>query len=84
MIGILGWIVFGLVIGALAKLLMPGRDPGGIVVTMVLGIAGALVGGFLGRMLGWYAAGEPAGFVMALIGAVLLLFIYRKAVKKPV
>jgi len=84
MIGILGWIVFGLVIGALAKLLMPGRDPGGIVVTMVLGIAGALVGGFLGRVLGWYAAGEPAGFVMALIGAVLLLFIYRKAVKKPV
>jgi len=63
---------------------MPGRDPGGIVVTMVLGIAGALVGGFLGRVLGWYAAGEPAGFVMALIGAVLLLFIYRKAVKKPV
>ena len=84
MFGILGWIVFGLVIGAIAKLLMPGRDPGGIVVTMVLGIAGALVGGFLGRMLGWYAAGEPAGFVMALIGAVLLLFIYRKAVKKPV
>jgi uncharacterized membrane protein YeaQ/YmgE (transglycosylase-associated protein family) len=84
MIGILGWIVFGLVIGALAKLLMPGRDPGGIVVTMVLGIAGALVGGFVGRLLGWYAPGEPAGFVMALIGAVLLLFIYRKAVKKPV
>ena len=84
MIGILGWIVFGLVIGALAKLLMPGRDPGGIVVTMVLGIAGALIGGFVGRLLGWYAPGEPAGFVMALIGAVLLLFIYRKAVKKPV
>ena len=84
MIGILGWIVFGLVIGALAKLLMPGRDPGGMVVTMVLGIAGALVGGFVGRLLGWYAPGEPAGFVMALIGAVLLLFIYRKAVKKPV
>ena len=84
MIGVLGWIVFGLVIGALAKLLMPGRDPGGIVVTMVLGIAGALVGGFVGRLLGWYAPGEPAGFVMALIGAVLLLFIYRKAVKKPV
>ena len=61
MIGILGWIVFGLVVGALAKLLMPGKDPGGIVVTMVLGIAGALMGGFLGRMFGWYAAGEPAG-----------------------
>ena len=84
MIGILGWIVFGLVVGALAKMLMPGKDPGGIVVTMVLGIAGALIGGFVGRLLGWYAPGEPAGFVMALIGAVLLLFIYRKAVKKPV
>jgi len=84
MIGILGWIVFGLVVGVLAKLLMPGRDPGGIIVTMVLGIAGALVGGFIGRLLGWYEPGEPAGFVMALLGAVLLLFIYRKAVKKAV
>ena len=84
MIGILGWIVFGLVVGVLAKLLMPGRDPGGIIVTMVLGIAGALVGGFVGRLLGWYEPGEPAGFVMALLGAVLLLFIYRKAVKKAV
>ena len=82
MIGILGWIVFGLVVGALAKLVMPGRDPGGIIVTMVLGIAGALVGGFIGRLLGWYEPGEPAGFVMALLGAVLLLFIYRQAVKK--
>ena len=72
----------GLVVGVLAKLLMPGRDPGGIIVTMVLGIAGALVGGFIGRLLGWYAPGEPAGFVMALLGAVLLLFIYRQAVKK--
>ena len=84
MVGILGWIIFGLVVGILAKLLMPGRDPGGIIVTMVLGIAGALVGGFIGRLLGWYAPGEPAGFVMALLGAVLLLFIYRKAVKKAV
>ena len=78
MFGILGWIVFGLVVGVLAKLLMPGRDPGGMVVTIVLGIAGALVGGFLGRALGWYLPGEPAGFVMATLGAVLLLFIYRR------
>ena len=78
MIGILGWIVFGLIAGALAKLVMPGRDPGGILVTMMLGIAGALVAGFLGRLLGWYGAGEPAGFVMATLGAVLLLFIYRR------
>jgi uncharacterized membrane protein YeaQ/YmgE (transglycosylase-associated protein family) len=77
MFGILGWIIFGLIVGALAKLLMPGRDPGGFIVTILLGIAGALLGGFLGRMLGLYREGEPAGFFMALIGAVLLLFIYR-------
>ena len=75
--GILGWIVFGLIVGAIAKLLMPGRDPGGIIVTMVLGIVGALLGGFIGRALGMYTADEPAGFIMALVGAVLVLFIYR-------
>ncbi len=78
MFGIIGWIVFGLIVGAIAKLLMPGRDPGGLLVTILLGIAGALVGGFLGRALGWYAPGEPAGFVMATLGAVLLLFVYRR------
>jgi uncharacterized membrane protein YeaQ/YmgE (transglycosylase-associated protein family) len=77
MMGILGWIVFGLVVGAIAKLLMPGRDPGGIIVTMLLGIVGALLGGFVGRALGLYGANESAGFVMALIGAVFVLFIYR-------
>jgi uncharacterized membrane protein YeaQ/YmgE (transglycosylase-associated protein family) len=82
MFAILGWALFGLVVGAIAKLVMPGRDPGGIVVTMLLGIAGALVGGFAGRLFGWYEPGEPAGFVTALLGAVLLLFIYRKAVKR--
>ena len=75
--GIIGWIVFGLIVGAIAKLLMPGRDPGGIIVTMVLGIVGALLGGFIGRALGMYSADEPAGFIMALVGAVLVLFIYR-------
>ena len=78
MLGILGWVVFGLIIGALAKLVMPGRDAGGVLVTMGLGIAGALVAGFLGRLLGWYQPGEPAGFLMATLGAVLLLFIYRR------
>ena len=81
---ILTWILFGLIVGALAKLVMPGRDPGGIIVTMLLGIAGAVIGGFVGRLLGWYGAGEPAGFIMALLGAVLLLFVYRKAVKRTV
>ena len=78
MLGILGWIVFGLIVGALAKLVMPGRDPGGIVVTILLGIAGAVLGGFLGRALGWYEPGEAAGFIMATLGAVLLLFLYRR------
>jgi uncharacterized membrane protein YeaQ/YmgE (transglycosylase-associated protein family) len=74
---ILGWILFGLVIGALAKLVMPGRDPGGIIVTMLLGIAGAVLGGFIGRALGWYGEGEPAGWVMSFVGAVALLALYR-------
>ena len=78
MIGILGWVVFGLIVGAVAKLVMPGRDPGGLLVTIALGIAGAVVGGFLGSVLGLYRSGEPAGFVMATLGAVLLLFAYRR------
>jgi uncharacterized membrane protein YeaQ/YmgE (transglycosylase-associated protein family) len=77
--GILGWIIFGLVVGALAMFLMPGRDGGGIIVTMLLGIVGALVGGFLGRALGLYGANEPAGFIGALVGAILVLLIYRMA-----
>jgi uncharacterized membrane protein YeaQ/YmgE (transglycosylase-associated protein family) len=78
--GIIGWIVFGLIIGALAKLVMPGRDPGGIIVTMLLGIAGALLGGFVGRALGWYGPNDGAGFLMSLVGAVLLLMLYRMAI----
>ena len=80
MFGVLGWILFGLVVGIIAKLIMPGRDPGGIIVTMLLGIAGALVGGYLGRALGWYGPGEPAGFIVATLGAILLLVIYRMMV----
>ncbi|HEX7283629.1 MAG TPA: GlsB/YeaQ/YmgE family stress response membrane protein [Vicinamibacterales bacterium] len=78
--GILGWIVFGLIVGAIAKLLMPGRDPGGIIVTMVLGIVGALLGGFIGRALGLYGDGEPAGFIMAVLGAIAVLLIYRLSI----
>ena len=77
---ILGWILFGLVVGALAKLVMPGRDPGGIIITILLGIAGAVLGGFVGRALGLYAEGEPAGWIMAFLGSMLLLFIYRMMV----
>ena len=80
MFGIVGWLVFGLIVGAVAKLLMPGRDPGGFIVTMLLGMAGAVAGGFIGRTLGWYGPNDGAGFLMSLIGAVLLLWIYRMAI----
>jgi uncharacterized membrane protein YeaQ/YmgE (transglycosylase-associated protein family) len=82
MFSMLGWVVFGLIIGALAKLVMPGRDPGGIVVTIVLGIVGALLGGWLRRVIGLYGPGEPAGIVMALIGALILLGRYRLLVAR--
>ena len=80
MFGVIGWIIFGLIVGAIAKLVMPGRDPGGFIVTMLLGIAGALVGGFLGRAAGWYGPNDPAGFLMSLFGAVVLLLLYRMIV----
>jgi uncharacterized membrane protein YeaQ/YmgE (transglycosylase-associated protein family) len=72
------WILFiGLIVGALAKLIMPGRDPGGILVTILLGIAGSLVGGFIGRLVGLYGPGQRAGFILSIAGAVLLLWLYR-------
>ena len=80
--GILGWILFGLVVGIVAKLIMPGKDPGGFIVPILLGIVGALLGGFLGRMLGLYREGEPAGFVGATLGAILVLLIYRMATRR--
>jgi uncharacterized membrane protein YeaQ/YmgE (transglycosylase-associated protein family) len=80
MFGILGWILFGLIVGVVAKLLMPGRDPGGFIVTMVLGIVGAVLGGMIGRAMGFYREGEPAGWLMSIAGAVIVLFIYRAVV----
>jgi len=77
MLGIVGWIVFGLVVGVIAKLIMPGRDPGGIIVTMLLGIVGALLGGFLGRALGFYGPQQAAGWLMSIVGAIVVLMIYR-------
>lgn len=70
-------IIIGLIVGAIAKLLMPGKDPGGIIITILLGIAGSFVATFLGRALGLYAAGATAGFIMSVIGAILLLALYR-------
>lgn len=69
--------IIGLVAGALAKLIMPGRDPGGIIITMLLGIAGSLLAGFLGRALGWYSSGQGAGLIMSVVGAIVLLLVYR-------
>jgi uncharacterized membrane protein YeaQ/YmgE (transglycosylase-associated protein family) len=74
---ILGWILFGLIVGVIGKFLTPGRDPGGFVITILLGIAGAVIGGFLGRAMGLYQEGEPVGFIMAVIGAIVLLVLYR-------
>jgi uncharacterized membrane protein YeaQ/YmgE (transglycosylase-associated protein family) len=82
MFGVLGWIIFGVIVGAIAKLLMPGRDPGGFIVTMLLGIAGAVTGGFIGRALGWYGPNDAAGFFMSLLGALVLLGIYRMLVSR--
>lgn len=78
--GILSWIVFGLVVGIIAKLVTPGRDPGGFVITMLLGIAGALLGGFIGRAMGFYGPNEAAGWLMSIGGAILLLVLYRVVV----
>ena len=75
--GVIGWIIFGLVVGIVAKFLMPVRDPGGFVITALLGIVGGLVGGFVGRAMGWYRDGDAVGFFMAVIGAIIVLALYR-------
>jgi uncharacterized membrane protein YeaQ/YmgE (transglycosylase-associated protein family) len=82
--GILTWILFGLVVGVIAKLLMPGRDPGGFIVTILLGIAGALLGGFIGRAMGFYGENQGAGWIMSILGAIVLLALYRMMVRKRV
>ena len=78
---VLSWLISGLIIGVLAKFFMPGRDPGGIIVTILLGIVGAFVASYVGQVLGMYQPGEPAGWIMSILGAVVVLAIYR-AVKK--
>ena len=82
--GILSWILFGLVVGVIAKLLMPGRDPGGFIVTILLGIAGALFGGFVGRAMGFYGENQGAGWIMSILGAIILLVLYRMMVRRRV
>lgn len=78
---ILGWIIFGAIVGVVAKFLMPGEDPGGFIVTILLGIVGALIGGFLGRALGMYGPEQQAGgFIMSVLGAILVLWGYRATI----
>jgi uncharacterized membrane protein YeaQ/YmgE (transglycosylase-associated protein family) len=77
MFSLLWELIIGLVVGAIAKLLMPGKDPGGIWITMALGIAGSIVATYLGQVIGWYREGQTAGFIMSVVGAIVLLVIYR-------
>ena len=80
--GFLGWILIGGLAGGLAKLIMPGRDPGGCLVTILLGIAGALLAGFVGDQLGWYTRGQAGGFIAAVLGAIAILVLYRLLVRR--
>ena len=82
MLTVLGWIFFGLIVGALAKLVMPGRDPGGIIVTMLIGIAGSVLGGFIGQAMHMYRQGESAGWIVSILGAVILLALYRMVMRR--
>ncbi len=84
MISFIGDIIIGGLAGLLAKFLMPGRDPGGFVITILLGIAGAVVATFLGQSLGWYRPGQSAGFIGAVVGAVIILLIYRMVARPRV
>lgn len=80
--GIVGWILFGLIVGAIAKFVMPGKDPGGIIVTILIGIAGALLAGFIGKSLGWYGDEDAAGYIASILGAIILLALYRVVARR--
>ena len=83
--GLIWTAIIGLIVGALAKFIMPGKDPGGMLITMLIGIAGAFIAGFLGRVAGWYEPGQGAGLIASVLGALLLLWIYRRvAANRPV
>jgi uncharacterized membrane protein YeaQ/YmgE (transglycosylase-associated protein family) len=74
---IITMLVIGLVVGVIAKFLLPGKDPGGVFITILLGIAGSFLAHYIGAAAGWYAQGQPAGFIASVIGAIILLLIYR-------
>ena len=80
--GFFGWIIIGALAGIVAKAIMPGRDPGGCIVTILLGIGGALLAGYIGNAVGWYSRGQAGGFIAATLGAIIILFIYRLIVRR--
>lgn len=80
--GFITWILIGAFGGGIAKLLMPGRDPGGCIVTILLGIAGALLAGFVGQVVGWYRPGQAGGYIAAVLGAFVILFVYRLVMRR--
>jgi uncharacterized membrane protein YeaQ/YmgE (transglycosylase-associated protein family) len=80
--GIISAIIIGLIVGAIAKFLMPGKDPGGWIITILIGVAGSFIGTYLGQVVGLYRAGEPAGFIGSIIGAMILVFLYRLFVQR--
>ena len=82
MFSLLWTALIGLIIGAVAKIIMPGKDSGGWIITMLLGLAGSFVAGYLGRLVGWYKEGQSAGFIMSVLGAILLLYLYRVLIAK--
>lgn len=84
MFGILGWIIFGAIVGIIARLLHPGRDPAGMIMTILLGIVGSILGGFLGRVFGLYRQGQGAGLIMSVLGAILLLVVYHAVSRRAV
>jgi uncharacterized membrane protein YeaQ/YmgE (transglycosylase-associated protein family) len=84
MFGILGWIIFGAIVGIIARLLHPGRDPAGMIMTILLGIAGSILGGIVGRLLGFYRQGQGAGLILSVLGAILLLVIYHAMSRRAV
>ena len=79
---VISTIVIGFFMGLLAKFIMPGKDPSGFIITVLIGIVGAFVGTYIGQIMGWYAQGEPAGVGMTLVGALVLLYIYRLVAKR--
>ncbi|WP_142850764.1 GlsB/YeaQ/YmgE family stress response membrane protein [Telmatospirillum sp. J64-1] len=79
---IIGAIIIGLIVGIIAKFLMPGRDPGGFIITILIGIAGSVVATMAGRAIGWYAEGEAAGFIASILGAMFLLWVYRMVTRR--